>query len=39
MNTPPDDQLLARWLDNELSAEERTRFDAMLAADPATEGA
>lgn len=35
MNTPPDDQLLARWLDNELSAEERTRFDAMLAADPA----
>jgi hypothetical protein len=35
MNTPPDDQLLARWLDNELSAEERTRFEAMLAADPA----
>src|SRR5688572_714459 len=36
MNPPPDDdQLLARWLDNELSAEERTRFEAMLAADPA----
>lgn len=35
MNTPPDDQLLARWLDNELSPEERTRFEAMMAADPA----
>ena len=35
MNPPPDDQLLARWLDNELSPEERTRFEAMLAADPA----
>lgn len=30
----PDDQLLARWLDGELSADERTRFEAMLAADP-----
>lgn len=30
----PDDQLLARWLDGELSAEERTRFEAMLSADP-----
>jgi anti-sigma factor RsiW len=35
MNPPPDDQMLARWLDNELGAEERTRFEAMLAADPA----
>ena len=35
MNPPPDDQLLARWLDNELGAEERARFEAMLAADPA----
>ena len=35
MKTPPDDQLLARWLDNELSPAERTRFEAMLAADPA----
>jgi anti-sigma-K factor RskA len=35
MKTPPDDQLLARWLDNELSAEERTQFESMLAADPA----
>lgn len=31
----PDDQLLARWLDGELNAEERARFEAMLAADPA----
>ncbi|HSJ01477.1 MAG: anti-sigma factor [Verrucomicrobium sp.] len=30
----PDDQLLARWLDGELSAEERVRFEAMMAADP-----
>ena len=35
MKTPPDDQLLARWLDNELSPEERTQFESMLAADPA----
>lgn len=35
MNPPDDDQLLARWLDNELSPAERTRFEAMLAADPA----
>lgn len=35
MKTPDDDQLLARWLDNELSPAERTRFEAMLAADPA----
>jgi hypothetical protein len=35
MNPPPDDQLLARWLDNELSPAEHTRFEAMLAADPA----
>lgn len=35
MKTPPDDQLLARWLDNELSPAERTRFEVMLAADPA----
>jgi hypothetical protein len=35
MNPPPDDQLLARWLDNELSPAERTRFEAMLTADPA----
>ncbi|WP_050031385.1 hypothetical protein [Verrucomicrobium sp. BvORR034] len=31
----PDDQLLARWLDGELSADERPRFEAMLEADPA----
>lgn len=31
----PDDQLLAAWLDGELSGEERTRFEAMMAADPA----
>jgi len=30
----PDDQLLGRWLDGELSAEERPRFEAMMAADP-----
>ena len=35
MNPPDDDQLLARWLDNELSPAERTRFEAMMAADPA----
>lgn len=35
MNPPPDDQLLARWLDNELSPADRARFEAMLAADPA----
>jgi hypothetical protein len=31
----PDDQLLGRWLDGELSPEEQTRFEAMMAADPA----
>lgn len=30
----PDDQLLGRWLDGELSPEERARFEAMMAADP-----
>jgi hypothetical protein len=35
MKTPPDDQLLGRWLDNELSSEERTQFETMLSADPA----
>lgn len=30
----PDDQLLARWLDGELSAEDSARFEAMMAADP-----
>jgi anti-sigma factor RsiW len=35
MNPPPDDQLLARWLDDELSPADRARFEAMLAADPA----
>src|SRR5688500_7053641 len=31
----PDDQLLARWLDGELSEQEATRFEAMMTADPA----
>lgn len=31
----PDEQLLARWLDGELSAEDTSRFEAMMAADPA----
>jgi hypothetical protein len=31
----PDDQLLGRWLDGELSPEEHARFEAMMAADPA----
>jgi hypothetical protein len=31
----PDDQLLAHWLDGELSSVERARFEAMMAADPA----
>ena len=36
MNPPPDDdQLLGRWLDNELTPAERTRFESMLAAEPA----
>lgn len=30
----PDDQLLGRWLDGELTADERPRFEAMMAADP-----
>jgi anti-sigma factor RsiW len=35
MNPNHDEELLARWLDNELSADERTAFDARLAADAA----
>jgi hypothetical protein len=36
MNPPPDDdQLLGRWLDDELTPAERTRFESMLAAEPA----
>jgi hypothetical protein len=31
----PDDQLLGRWLDGELTPEETARFEAMMAADPA----
>lgn len=31
----PDDQLLGRWLDGELTPEEAARFEAMMAADPA----
>jgi anti-sigma factor RsiW len=31
----PDDQLLARWLDGELNEQETTRFESMMAADPA----
>ena len=31
----PDDQLLARWLDNALSPQDLVRFEAMMAADPA----
>lgn len=33
MNPNHDEELLARWLDNELSADERTAFDARLSAD------
>lgn len=35
MKTPPEDHDLLRWLDGEMSAAERERFDARLAADPA----
>lgn len=31
----PDEQLLGRWLDGELSPDERASFEAMLDADPA----
>jgi anti-sigma factor RsiW len=31
----PDDQLLGRWLDGELTPEEHARFESMMAADPA----
>lgn len=30
----PDDQLLARWLDGELSGVDAARFEAMMASDP-----
>ena len=35
MNPNPDEQLLARWLDGELNADERTSFEARLQSDPA----
>ncbi len=35
MKTPPEDHDLIRWLDGEMDAAERTRFDARLHADPA----
>jgi hypothetical protein len=31
----PDDQLLGRWLDGELTPDETARFEALMAADPA----
>lgn len=35
MNPNPDEQLLARWLDGEMDADERASFDARLKTDPA----
>ena len=35
MNPNPDEQLLARWLDGELNADERASFEARLNSDPA----
>jgi anti-sigma factor RsiW len=35
MNPNPDEQLLARWLDGEMNADERTAFDARLQSDAA----
>lgn len=35
MKTPPEDHDLIRWLDGEMDAAERARFDARLQADPA----
>jgi len=35
MKTPPEDHDLLRWLDGEMSAAERERFEARLSADPA----
>lgn len=35
MKTPPEDHDLIRWLDGEMSAADRGRFEARLAADPA----
>jgi anti-sigma factor RsiW len=35
MNPNPDEQLLARWLDGEMNADERTAFEARLQSDAA----
>lgn len=35
MKTPPEDHDLLRWLDGEMSAAERERFESRLSADPA----
>ena len=35
MNPNPDEQLLARWLDGELNADERASFETRLQTDPA----
>lgn len=34
MNPNPDEQLLGRWLDGEMNAEERASFEARLKSDP-----
>lgn len=34
MKTPPDENQIVRWLDGEMSAAEKSAFEALLAADP-----
>ena len=34
MKTPPDESQIVRWLDGEMTASERSAFDAILSQDP-----